>query len=385
LDAFERLTSKRLLTAAEERSLFAQPPQSATPATTTTATSAVVAAASSSGALRFSPQLEWLRLVWLNRVDVEQIDAFELQQQAMRSGDAALVSAKAVGSALARAGSEGASTTDLTARSSAGQLSLAPSSSLLHRYRQLSVDYSLGSNLDLLSSVIAHRYAQGEYESCLDLCEQVQAQDPFLLSIMPTFLACLVHMGNKSRLFFVAHRLVAAYPRRAVSWHAVGCYYLLLGALEVARRFFHKATRLDALCPYAWVGFGHTFSYQDESEQALLSYRTAHRLFEGAHVPLLCMGQEYLRTNHLVLARHFLTRAADANPDDPLPRHELGVLAYKSADLPLAVEHFVAALARVKQQALHHWEPTMFNLGHAYRKMGSAKSQCVLARTAKQA
>jgi anaphase-promoting complex subunit 6 len=97
------------------------------------------------------------------------------------------------------------------------------------------------------------------------------------------------------------------------------------------------------------------------------------------------MGQEYLRTNHLVLARHFLTRAADANPDDPLPRHELGVLAYKSADLPLAVEHFVAALARVKQQALHHWEPTMFNLGHAYRKMGSAKSQCVLARTAKQA
>jgi len=351
LDAFERLTSKRLLTAREEQALFEQEQEQQQ---NSSSTAVVAKASSTSSVLRFPAQLEWLRLVWLNRVAVEQLDSFELQQAALRSGGAGPVSAKAVGSALGAPSSSS---------------SVSPASSLLYRYRLLSVSYGLGSNLDLLSSVVAHRYAQGEYDACVALCELVQQADPFLLAIMPTFLACLVQLGLKQRLFFVAHRLVAAYPRRAVSWHAVGCYYLLLDALEVARRFFHKATRLDPLCAQAWIGFGHTFSYQDESEQALLSYRTAHRLFEGSHVPLLCMGQEYLRTNHLVLARHFLLRARQASPDDPLPHHELGVLEYKSNDLPAAVEHFVAALARVKHQALHHWEATMFNLGHAYRKM----------------
>lgn len=36
------------------------------------------------------------------------------------------------------------------------------------------------------------------------------------------------------------------------------------------------------------------------------AYRTAARLFPASHVPLLYMGMEYLRTNNLALASHFL-------------------------------------------------------------------------------
>lgn len=244
-------------------------------------------------------------------------------------------------------------------------------SSLLSRYQLLSTHYNLSDNVDLLSSVIAHRYNQGEYAQALELCEKVQEIDPFHLGILPTFLACLVSTQQKSRLYFVAHRLVAAYPDRAVSWHAVGCYYLLLGALDVARRFFYKATRIDGLFPYAWLGFGHTFSYQDESEQALLSYRTAQRLFEGAHTPLLYMGQEYLKTNHLVLAEHFLALAQRCHPHDPLAHNETGVIAFKNGEFQEAVRHFLRCIQLVKPTALANWEATLFNLGHAYRKLKS--------------
>jgi anaphase-promoting complex subunit 6 len=40
--------------------------------------------------------------------------------------------------------------------------------------------------------------------------------------------------------------------------------------------------------------------------QAMSAYRTASRLFPASHVPLLYMGMEYLRTNNLALAAHFL-------------------------------------------------------------------------------
>ena len=63
-------------------------------------------------------------------------------------------------------------------------------------------------------------------------------------------------------------RLAEEYPDRAIAWFAVGCYYLCAGQFESARRFFGKATALDASFAPAWLGFGHAFAAQDESDQA---------------------------------------------------------------------------------------------------------------------
>lgn len=51
----------------------------------------------------------------------------------------------------------------------------------------------------------------------------------------------------------------------------------------------------------AWLGFGHAFALCDESDQAVAAYRTALRLFPGLHLPLVCIGMEYQRTNNLPL------------------------------------------------------------------------------------
>lgn len=44
----------------------------------------------------------------------------------------------------------------------------------------------------------------------------------------------------KSQLFYTAHQLVEAGPKKAVSWFAVGCYYHLLSKNDLAQRYFLK-------------------------------------------------------------------------------------------------------------------------------------------------
>lgn len=63
------------------------------------------------------------------------------------------------------------------------------------------------------------------------------------------------------------HRLVEGHPDKAVSWFAVGCYYMCTQQYEAARRHFGKATTLDRRFVPAWIGFGHAFAAQDESDQ----------------------------------------------------------------------------------------------------------------------
>jgi tetratricopeptide (TPR) repeat protein len=139
--------------------------------------------------------------------------------------------------------------------------------------------------------------------------------------------------------------LVEAYPHKAISWFTIGCYYLLVSKNELAQRHFHKATKLDARCAAAWIGNGHAYAAQEESEQALQMYRTAARLFQGSHLPLLFMGMEYLKTNNRILSANFLAAARKLCAHDPLVHNELGVMAYREGLYDDAVDHFLRVLS----------------------------------------
>ena len=56
-------------------------------------------------------------------------------------------------------------------------------------------------------------------------------------------------------------------PPQAVSWYAVGCYYMATRQFDQARRFFGKATALEPSFAPAWLGYGHAFAAQDERDQ----------------------------------------------------------------------------------------------------------------------
>ena len=52
-----------------------------------------------------------------------------------------------------------------------------------------------------------------------------------------------------------------------MAWFAVGCYYQAIGRYDSARQYFGKATAVDPSFAPAWLGFGHSFAAQDESDQ----------------------------------------------------------------------------------------------------------------------
>jgi len=230
---------------------------------------------------------------------------------------------------------------------------------------------ALGDNGDVALAQAEWLYQRGDFQRCHDVVAEVLERDPFQLSALPCYLSVTVELRRKSDLFLCAHKLVEEYPERAVSWFAVACYYYCVRQFDTARRYFSKATSLEGAFVPAWIGFGHSFAAQDESDQAMAAYRTAARLFPGCHLPVLCIGMEYQRTNNLSLAEHFFGRAREICPSDPLVYNELGVLAYRNRDYTTAVSFLERAISLVPQPLTDRWEATVVNLAHANRKLNN--------------
>jgi anaphase-promoting complex subunit 6 len=226
----------------------------------------------------------------------------------------------------------------------------------------------LRDNSDMLTAAAEYAYGHDDFRRCYQLSCRVLQKDPFQKHVLPVHVCSMMRLDYHSELFYLAHQLVEEYPGAAVSWYAVGCYYHMIGDFENARRYFSKSTTIDHRFAPAWVGFGHAFAAQDESDQAMAAYRTASRLFPGSHIPWLGIGMEYLRTNHLHLALQYIRQAQEICPVEPLVLHELGVLHYLNGEYDEAVSYFVQVAENCQEYDETVREPSIFNLGHAYRK-----------------
>lgn len=213
---------------------------------------------------------------------------------------------------------------------------------------------------------------QNDARTAFDLCHAIQAADPHATCCLPVYIASMVQLEMKSQLYRLAHSLVEANPKRAISWYAVGCYYLLTGKHAVAQVYFIKSTNCDSKFLPALVGLGNSFSACEEVGPAESAYRTAARLFSGSHVPLLYIAMECLKTQGYTLADHFLADVSRMAPLDPLVLNETGVAEYYKGHFKRASEYFYAVVERVKglpMQLLTSWVASFVNLGHCYRKM----------------
>ena len=211
-------------------------------------------------------------------------------------------------------------------------------------FRSLATKHQLGKSSDILSHAAIRAYGSHDLRSALAYCTAIDAYDPFCRTAGYVHVATLVGLGLKRRLFELAHRLVDADPKNSLAWFAVGSYYYLCRRYDLAQRHFSRSTRLDPSSAECWIGFGCSFAVCDESDQALASFRAAQNKYAGSHVPLLYMGMEYLRTNHLSLAGHFLTSAQKTDASDPLCCNELGVWSYRRGDMEDAAFWFLKAL-----------------------------------------
>lgn len=208
-----------------------------------------------------------------------------------------------------------------------------------------SLSGALGESADVLAVRAEAAYARADFEAARTLAERSLALDARPDSgAMFVQLASLVELGEPTALFAVAHRLVAEYPKAAVAWHAVGCYYLARGAHDAARQHFRRATAIDASLGVAWLGFGRAFGALGEHDQAVAAYRAAARLLVGSHIPPLAIAQELLRDGNLPLAREFVVQASKLCSSDPLLWNEAGVIAYRRGRYNAARRLFVRSL-----------------------------------------
>mmetsp|Transcript_17222 Transcript_17222/g.28307 ORF Transcript_17222/g.28307 Transcript_17222/m.28307 type:complete len:551 (+) Transcript_17222:192-1844(+) len=249
----------------------------------------------------------------------------------------------------------------------------AAGDSILQTLSALEQTADLKGNVDVAVCKADTYYYRGDYQRCLDITSSVLVQnDSYDTTCLPLHIVCLVELKRKNDLFLCAHRLVEEHGDSAVAWYAVGCFYLLVGKYETARRYFSKATSLDQRFVPAWIGFGNAFAAQDETDQAMAAYRTASRLFPGLHLPLLYIGMEYLRTNNINISHQFFQQAKQICPFDPLVYNELGVVAYVNGEFVEACKFLKEALSLIS--GVESTELILINLGHTYRRLGDFKT-----------
>ncbi|RAL49084.1 hypothetical protein DM860_015075 [Cuscuta australis] len=232
-----------------------------------------------------------------------------------------------------------------------------------------SVMCTLKTNTDLLACKAEYYHQCGEYQKCFELTSTLLEKDPFHYKSMLVHLAAVMELGNSNELYLMASNLVKDYPQQPLPWFAVGCYYYCIKKFDQARRYYSKATSLDAAFAPAWIGCGNAYAAREEGDQALSAYRTAARLFPGCHLPSLYIGMEYMRTHSFKLAEQFFMQAKEKCPFDPLVYNELGVVAYHMNEYTKAVDWFKKTLAQISSSLSEVWEPTVVNLAHALRKL----------------
>lgn len=269
------------------------------------------------------------------------------------------------------------------------------------------VSEGLDQDVDILAAKAVFAYEQG-LPDAFTLAKQVVMADPLHVQAAYVYIACLVQNKCKAELFAFTHSIMtvlgssgvntttggeidrttiddiitnaASYIGKAhmdsiqdpnkqafvcLGWFCIGSYYFTLKSYPLAIKCLGRAVTADPSSAPAWIAYGHAFSSTDESDQALVAYRTASRLFPQSHLPHFYVAKEYIRMNSLSLGGQFLVKALNIRDNDWRIHHELGVLAYMRQNYTSAAASFTTAVE------LHRNAVSLYNLGNAYMKMES--------------
>ena len=185
-------------------------------------------------------------------------------------------------------------------------------------------------------------------EEAYRLSRQAYSMDPFDNRGLLVYIASMIDLNLKTELFYLGHELSHAYPKLAVSWYAIGCYYWCCKKLELAQKFLQKCTKIDKRFSKGWILLGVVLSAQEESEHAISAFRAATRLLPGNYRPLAFMSKELVRTYNLSLAQHLLNCALELNPCDPTLLNEFGIILLKTNKLAEALDRFKEAITYIE-------------------------------------
>ncbi|TFY83527.1 hypothetical protein EWM64_g474 [Hericium alpestre] len=239
--------------------------------------------------------------------------------------------------------------------------------------RRLIEEYGLSDNPDVLFSFADALYAQFRWADCFVITSRILDLVAVHAPTMPLHIACMHHLQHlHSKLFVLAHELVEREPESAISWYAVGVWYLSQKKWADARTYFSKTSLMDPRFGPAWIAFAHTFAFEGEHDHAVTAYSTCARMFTGSHLPLMFVGMEHIILSNYAQATEALNAANTMCDGDPLLMNERGVMAFNRQQYDEAAAMFQQALdlAQVTQGSQKSWATTYLNLGTCFRKLG---------------
>lgn len=141
---------------------------------------------------------------------------------------------------------------------------------------------------------------------------RIRHQDALYTKSIPAYLTCLYELKLKNELYEFAQELVDRLNAEAVTWHAVGLYYLYIQRYPEARRYFRyetgmfcalytrthfiiiplcylsQATSMDQYFEAAWLGYGHASSAEKDHDQAINAYLSCSKLIPGYVMRRMC-------------------------------------------------------------------------------------------------
>ncbi|QRV89813.1 cell division control protein [Ceratobasidium sp. AG-Ba] len=239
--------------------------------------------------------------------------------------------------------------------------------------RRLMDEYDLAENPDVLFGHADALYAQYRWADCFAVTSRILELEAVHPSTLPLHLACMAALPHlHSRLFLLAHDLVAHEPDSPSSWYAVGLWYLAARRHGEAKKYFSKTSLMDPRFGPAWIAFAHAFAYEGEHDQAIVAYSTSARLFPGSHLPQLFIGMEHIQLSNMQLAESHLAAAIALCDTDPVLLNEIGVVSYENRRYEEALRHFSNAVSRAGEVRASQtiWSTLYLNQAHTYRKLG---------------
>ncbi|KAF8753412.1 Anaphase-promoting complex, cyclosome, subunit 3 [Rhizoctonia solani] len=242
--------------------------------------------------------------------------------------------------------------------------------------KKLMEEYDLADNPDVMFGHADSLYAEYRWADCFAITSRILDLEAVHPSTLPLHLACMTALPHlHSRLFLLAHELVAHESDAPSSWYAVGLWYLAVKRYGEAKKYFSKTSLMDPRFGPAWIAFAHAFAYEGEHDQAIVAYSTSARLFPGydwSHLPQLFIGMEHIQLSNMQLAESHLAASVALCDSDPILFNELGVVAYENRKYDDALKHFSNAVSRAREVrgSQTMWATLYVNQAHAFRKIG---------------
>ncbi|CCO28611.1 Anaphase-promoting complex subunit cut9 AltName: Full=20S cyclosome/APC complex protein cut9 [Rhizoctonia solani AG-1 IB] len=197
--------------------------------------------------------------------------------------------------------------------------------------KKLMEEYNLADNPDVMFGHADSLYAEYRWADCFAITSRILDLEAVHPSTLPLHLACMTALPHlHSRLFLLAHELVAHEPDSPSSWYAVGLWYLAVKRYGEAKKYF------------------------------------------SSHLPQLFIGMEHIQLSNMQLAESHLAASVALCDSDPILFNELGTVAYENRKYDEALKHFSNAVSRAKEVrgSQSMWATLYVNQAHAFRKMG---------------